>query len=336
MPDETRLLSSQPSRHQPPPRRRRRMSRGQRWTIGILLFLTILAALAVGAVLLAEFRMEDAGTIEALVPGEGTYLVVGSDSRENLPDDLEGNFGDFGGARADVIMLMQVVDDRVQLLSIPRDLKVEIPGEGTDKVNAAYAFGGPELLVDTVAQATGIPINHYLEVDFGGFAGIVDALGGIELDFPAPARDLKSGLEVDEAGSQVVDGATALAYARSRSYEELRDGEWQTVRGGDIERTGRQREVMLEILAKASSPTGMVRSPLVLNQVTGNITGDSTVTPLLLVRTGWAFRSAGETEAVTLPVVGSSENGVSYLVRDEPRATEVLEAFAAGRPLPVE
>lgn len=312
------------------------MSRGQRWTIGILLFLTILAALAVGAVLLAEFRMEDAGTIEALAPGEGTYLVVGSDSRENLPDDLEGNFGDFGGARADVIMLMQVVDDRVQLLSIPRDLKVEIPGEGTDKVNAAYAFGGPELLVDTVAQATGIPINHYLEVDFGGFAGIVDALGGIELDFPAPARDLKSGLEVDEAGSQVVDGATALAYARSRSYEELRDGEWQTVSGGDIERTGRQREVMLEILAKASSPTGMVRSPLVLNQVTGNITADSTVTPLLLVRTGWAFRSAGETEAVTLPVVGSSENGVSYLVRDEPRATEVLEAFAAGRPLPVE
>lgn len=311
------------------------MSRGQRWIIGILLLLVMFAALAVGAIFLAEFRMEDAGALESLASGEGTYLVVGSDSRENLPDDLDGNFGDFGGARADVIMLMQVADDRVQLLSIPRDLKVDIPGQGTNKVNAAYALGGPDLLVDTVAQATGIPINHYLEVDFGGFAEIVDALGGIELDFPAPARDLKSGLQVDEAGTQQVDGATALAYARSRSYEELRSGEWHSVGGGDIERTGRQREVLLKILAKASSPSGMIRSPLVLNQVTGNLTADSTVTPLVLVRTGWAFRSAGETEAVTLPVVGSSENGVSYVVRDEPRASEVLEAFAAGQPLPV-
>lgn len=337
MPEETRVIRTQPTRPKAQPSRRRRsMSRGQRWVIAILALLVVLAALAVGAVFLADFRMQDAGTLDSLAAGEGTFLVVGSDSRENLPDDLEGNFGDFGGARADVVMLMQVVDDRIQLLSIPRDLKVEIPGQGTNKVNAAYAIGGPDLLVATVAQATGIPVNHYLEVNFGGFADIVDALGGIELDFPAPARDLKSGLQVDEAGTQVVDGATALAYARSRSYEELRDGEWQSVSGGDIERTGRQREVLLEILDKASSPTGMARSPLVLNQVTGNLTGDSTVTPLLLVRMGWAFRSAAETEAITLPVVGSTENGVSYVVRDEPRATEVLEAFVAGRPLPKE
>lgn len=312
------------------------MSRGQRWVIGILLLLVVVAALAVGAVFLAEFRMDDAGRLDALSSGEGTFLVVGSDSRENLPDDLEGSFGDFAGARADVIMLMQVVDDRLQLLSIPRDLKVDIPGQGTNKVNAAYAFGGPDLLVETVSQATGIPINHYLEVDFGGFAGIVDALGGIELDFPAPARDLKSGLQVDEAGTQVVDGATALAYARSRTYQELHAGEWQTVGGGDIERAGRQREVLIEILGRTSSPGGMLRSPVVLNQVTANLTADSSVNPLLLVRSGWAFRSAGETQAVTLPVVGTTESGVSYLVRDEPGATEVLEAFAAGQRLPVD
>lgn len=309
------------------------MSRGQRWTVGILAFLVVVAALAVGAVLLAEMQMEDAGRLPSLAAGEGTYLVVGSDSREDLPDDLEGNFGDFAGARADVIMLMQVIDDRVQLLSIPRDLRVEIPGHGVDKVNAAYAFGGPDLLVDTVARETGLAINHYLEVDFGGFADIVDALGGIELEFGAPARDDKSGLAVEEAGTQEVDGATALAYARSRNYQELHDGEWQAARQGDIERTGRQREVLLEILDKASSPGGIIRSPAVLNQVTSNLTADSSVSPLLLLRTGWAFRSADETEAVTLPVVGASENGVSYLVRDEPAATQVLEAFAAGRPL---
>lgn len=310
------------------------MRRGQRWTLGILAFLVVLAALALGAVFLAEVQMEDAGELPSLAAGEGTFLVVGSDSRENLPEDLEGSFGDFGGARADVIMLMQVVDDRVQLLSIPRDLRVEIPDQGVNKVNAAYAFGGPDLLVETVTGATGIDVNHYLEVDFGGFAEIVDAVGGIELDFPAPARDEKSGLSIEEPGTRVVDGATALAYARSRSYQELRDGEWQSVGGGDIERAGRQREVLLKILDQASSPEGIVRSPAVLNQVTSNLTADSSVSPLLLLRTGWAFRSADETEAVTLPVVGASENGVSYVVRDEPAATEVLEAFAAGRPLP--
>lgn len=337
MTDKTRVLPEQgPGRSADdrPRRRRRRMTRGQRWVVRILGLLVILAALAVGAVLFADFQMEDAGALPSLADGEGTYLVVGSDSRENLPDDLGGNFGDFAGERADVIMLMQVVGDRRQLLSIPRDLRVEIPGHGADKVNAAYAFGGPDLMVETVAAETGISINHYLEVDFGGFAHIVDALGGIELDFPAPARDLKSGLEVEEAGRQVVDGETALAYARSRSYEELRDGEWRQAGGGDIERTGRQREVLLEILSKASSPGGMVRSPAVLNQVTANLTADSSVTPLLLLRTGWAFRSAGGTETATLPVVGTTENGVSFVVREEPAATEVLEAFAAGRPMP--
>lgn len=332
MTDETRLIESTPSA----PRRRRRMSRGQRWFIRILLFLVLLLALAVGAVLFADFQMDSTGRLAALEEGSDVFLVVGSDSRENLPDDLEGNFGDFAGERADVIILMQVTDDAVQMLSLPRDLKVEIPGHGTDKINAAYAYGGPDLLVETVTAATGIPVGHYMEVDFGGFAEIVDALGGIELDFPHPARDSKSGLDVGEAGLQEVDGATALAYARSRSYEELIDGEWQSTSGGDVARTGRQREVLMEIIDKASSPTGVLRSPLVLNEVTSNLTVDETVTPLLLARTGWGFRSAGATQALTLPVVGSTEGGIAYVVRAEPQATEVLEAFAAARPLPVE
>lgn len=310
------------------------MSRGQRWIIRILVILVLLAALAVGAVFFADFRMGSTGPLGSLAGGQQTFLVVGSDSRENLPDDLEGKFGDFGGERADVIILLQVVDDTVQLLSIPRDLKVEIPGHGTNKVNAAYAFGGPDLLVETVTGATGVAVGHYMEVDFAGFAGIVDSLGGIELEFAHPARDLKSGLMVEEAGTQVVDGATALAYARSRTYEELIDGTWQSTSGGDIARTGRQRQVLLEILDKASSPSGMVRSPLVVNEVTANLTVDESVTPILLARTAWGFRSAGSTQAVTLPVVGSTEGGVSYVVRSEPRATEVLEAFAAGRRLP--
>jgi LCP family protein required for cell wall assembly len=302
--------------------------------IGILLLLVLGVAALVGAGFLAEFQMQDAGPMPSLAAGDGVYLIVGSDSRENLPDDLDqGFFGDFGGARADVIILAQVVEGRRQLLSIPRDLRVEIPGHGVDKVNAAYAYGGPNLLVETVAMATGIRPNHYLEVEFGGFAGIIDALGGIELDVPYPARDNKSGLSI-EAGVQKVDGATALAYARSRSYEELRDGQWVAQGGGDIARAARQREVLTKMMSEASSPSGLIRSPLVITAIGSHLTADPGLTVFDLARTGWAMRSSDATESVTLPVVGIEEGGISYLVRDDPAAGDVLNAFAAGQPLP--
>ncbi len=293
------------------------------------------AAALVGATFLADFQMEDAGPMPSLAAGDGVYLIVGSDSRENLPDDLDqGFFGDFGGSRADVIILAQVADGRRQLLSLPRDLKVEIPGHGVDKINAAYAYGGPDLLAETVAIATGIRPNHYLEVEFGGFAGIIDALGGIELDVPYAARDNKSGL-VLEPGVQKVNGATALAYARSRSYEEFRDGQWVAQGGGDIARAARQREVLTKMMAGAASPSGLIRSPLVVTAVGSHLTADSELTIFDLARTGWDMRSAGVTESMTLPVFGSEEGGISYLVRDDPAATEVLNAFSAGQPLPV-
>ena len=314
-------------------RRRRRFSRGQRWFIRILLLLVLGTAALLGMAVIADFQMGDAGNLPSLAEGDGVYLIVGSDNRENLPDDLEGSFGDFAGARADVIILAQVANGRRQLLSIPRDLKVDIPGEGTNKINAAYAFGGPDLLVETVAEATGIRPNHYLEVEFAGFAGIVDAVGGIELDIPYPARDAKSGLEI-QAGTQTVDGATALAYARSRSYEELRDGEWVAQGGGDIARAARQREVLTKIMAEASSVSGLVRSPWVMGAVGSNLTADSNLSLFTLAATGWAMRSASETDSVTLPVFGVEEGGVSYLERDEPAATEVLDAFSAKQPLP--
>jgi LCP family protein required for cell wall assembly len=293
------------------------------------------AAALVGATFLADFQMEDAGPMPSLAAGDGVYLIVGSDSRENLPDDLDqGFFGDFGGSRADVIILAQVADGRRQLLSLPRDLKVEIPGHGVDKINAAYAYGGPDLLAETVAIATGIRPNHYLEVEFGGFAGIIDALGGIELDVPYAARDNKSGL-VLEPGVQKVNGATALAYARSRSYEEFRDGQSVAQGGGDIARAARQREVLTKMMAGAASPSGLIRSPLVVTAVGSHLTADSELTIFDLARTGWDMRSAGVTESMTLPVFGSEEGGVSYLVRDDPAATEVLNAFSARQPLPV-
>jgi anionic cell wall polymer biosynthesis LytR-Cps2A-Psr (LCP) family protein len=113
-----------------------------------------------------------------------TFLLIGSDSRENIPDDFADVFGSAGGQRADVIMLVQVMpDDSVaRLLSIPRDLKVDLDGRGTQKINAAYAYGGGSLLVSTVRRVTGLPIHHYVEVDFAGFAAIVDEVGGVTIN----------------------------------------------------------------------------------------------------------------------------------------------------------
>lgn len=322
-----------PSAPPSPPVRPRRFSRGQRWVIRILLLLVVVTAALVGLALYTESQMADAGTLPALAAGDGIYLIVGSDSRENLPDELGGFFGDFPGARADVIILAQVAGGRRQLLSIPRDLKVDVPGHGTQKINAAYALGGPDLLVESVALATGIRANHYLEVQFGGFAAIVDALGGIELNFPYAARDLKSGLAV-EAGTQTVNGATALAYARSRTYEEFRDGDWVSEGSGDIARTGRQREVLMKIMSQASSVSGVVRSPLLLNAVGTYLTSDSGTNVFALARTGWAMQTASATDSVTLPVQISEEGGVSYVIRVEPAATEVINAFVTRSPLP--
>ena len=312
---------------------RRRFSRGQRLVLWLLTLLVLVCAALIGLALYTESRMTDAGTLTALAPGDGVYLIVGSDNRANLPDDLEGSFGDFPGARADVIILAQVAGDHRQLLSIPRDLKVDVPGHGTEKINAAYALGGPDLLVETVALNTGIRASHYLEVEFGGFAAIVDALGGIELDFPYPARDIKSGLAV-EAGTQVVDGATALAYARSRTYEEFRDGQWVGEAGGDIARTARQREVLLKIMSKTSSTSGLIRSPLVMGAVGSYLTADAGTNVFALARFGWSLQTASATDSASLPVAISTEGGVSYVIRVEPAATAMLDAFATRAPLP--
>ncbi|MGH8915289.1 MAG: LCP family protein, partial [Acidimicrobiia bacterium] len=121
------------------------------------------------------------------------FLVVGSDSREEL-DDLD-NFGRVEGRRGDVIMLVRLdqATGSARMLSIPRDLWVDIPGNGMGRINAAYSYGGPSLMVQTIRENLGIEVNHYVEIGFVGFTSMVDELGGIELTFPNAARDLSSG-----------------------------------------------------------------------------------------------------------------------------------------------
>jgi LCP family protein required for cell wall assembly len=273
---------------------------------------------------------------ETIDQGFRNILIVGSDSREDLPEGFD-NFGSFSGERTDVIMVAHVIPgEGGQLLSLPRDLKVAIPDNGTNRINAAFVFGGPDLLVQTIQNNFNIPIHHYVEIDFGGFARVVDSLGGLTKTFDNPARDLKSGLNVD-AGTQVMDGETALAYARSRSYQELINGSWQSVDGSDIGRTHRQQEVLLMMFDEATSPSSAFSLPSFATTFAEQITADAGFTPSVMIDLGRAVMSlsSGEIETKTLPVKGSTEGGVAYVVPIEPDATAVVDAFIAGEPFPV-
>lgn len=298
------------------PTRRRRPFR----TFLFLLLFGFVLIVGVTWVAVQAIPSFEADLASAPITSAPTYLLIGSDSRENL-GDLEGEFGSFAGERADVIMIAQPVGGEVRLLSLPRDLKVEIPGNGTNKINAAYAFGGAELLAETIRTNFGIPIHQAIEVDFAGFAELVDAAGGIAIEFPYEARDIKSGLSVP-AGTDVLNGAMAVAYVRSRSYEELRDGNWVSVNADDLGRTGRQQIALKALVSSMASPAGIFRVPSVLGALDAGLKRDESLGPInLLVSAGFAYR--GQIEAVTLPVLFSNEGGVSFVVENGAEAKEV-------------
>lgn len=261
-----------------------------------------------------------------------TFLLVGSDSRAGL-DDLT-NFGNAGGARGDVIMLVQIHagSSEAQILSIPRDLWVDIPGEGSNRINAAYAFGGPSLMVETIQQNLGLSVNHYVEIDFVGFEDMVDELGGIVITFPNPARDEKSGLDVG-AGTQTLDGGMALAYARSRHYQELQNGSWVGVDANDIGRTARQRDVIRAIVSKMKSPGSIGEAGSIAGAMAQHMTIDSGLATSSAASLFWDFKGilTGSIEGTTLPVSGTTIRGASVVVAKEPEASEMLAAFRAGQ-----
>jgi LCP family protein required for cell wall assembly len=190
---------------------------------------------------------------EVLATNEGpaeNYLIVGSDTRDVVDEDAEdaGLFlGDEvgEGGRSDTIMILRRdPESGAALLSIPRDLWVpiaEIDDEG--KINWAY-IGGPRRLAATITQALGIPIHHYVEVDFAGFQRLVDEIGGVEICVENAAQDSNSGLAL-EPGCNTLDGRMALSYARSRQYREWRDGEWREEGGApDLNRIARQQHFL--------------------------------------------------------------------------------------------
>lgn len=261
------------------------------------------------------------------------FLLVGVDSREGFSDDDRdiGTVGDVQSQLADTIMILRrEKGGGASLVSIPRDLWVEIPGEGGGKINSAYR-GGVPLVSQTITESLGIPIHHHVEIDLYGFRELVDELDGVEMEFEYAARDERSGLDV-QPGVQVLDGSMALAYARSRYYQEWRDGDWQQDPRADLGRIERQQRF---VSAAVDQTLGAVRSDpysmgRLVDAVIGAVVIDQRLDPL---DAAGALRAAAEDgfQPITLPVYGDEAEGQS-IVRLSDEAEPTLNYFRGTAP----
>jgi LCP family protein required for cell wall assembly len=268
-------------------------------------------------------RIDLSGVLDPVSGDATNYLLVGSDSRAEF--DPEGQSG-VEGLRADTIIVLRVTAEGTSMMSIPRDLWVQIADTGEmGRINGAYNRGAANL-VRTVQANLDIPVHHYMEVGFGSFVGLVDAIGGVTIDFPHPAFDPGSGLNVTTTGPVVLDGAQALAYARSRTYTEVIDGREVLEPSADLGRQQRQQD----FLRTALSEVGATRNPVTLVRVADSMSSE------LIVDSGLGFweattlvRRLGASDPVTvvLPTEGVRRGRAAVLVLAEPAAQQVLEGF---------
>lgn len=250
---------------------------------------------------------------DRVVADAQNWLVVGSDARTEDPttgsNATEDPFRP-GAQRADTIMLVHLTADRddAYIVSFPRDSWVRIPGHGTAKINAAFSYGGPSLLIATFEQLTGIRIDHYAAVDFVGFREMTDALGGVDVRLRETVRDPRSG-EVFEAGVNHLDGEAALAFVRQR----------YGLPDGDFDRMKRQQAFLRALMSKAVSANTLT-NPLKLNRLldaaTESVTADETLSGNDLRGLAFSLRDLRTDDVgfLTVPVDTTADRGGQSVV----------------------
>jgi LCP family protein required for cell wall assembly len=319
----------------PLPRRRR---------LPTLLLITLVVAVAGAAGILAAARstadaVPRVGKVDSVLspsdPTVDNYLLVGSDSRAN-GDPNTGQDGGVTGNRSDTIMVLRYdkASGSAALLSIPRDLWVNVPGHTSKRrINSAFN-DGPDVLVRTVQTELGIPVHHFVEIDFGGFESLVNALGGVEVCFKYRARDAHTGLDVAAPGCHLLNGTQALAYARSRHFEEYRKGEWREDPTSDLGRSKRQRDFVNRCLQKALAEVkaNPFRAGELVTAMSAGLRIDEALNPLDAAA---SLRSAVAEGlgAYSLPVVNKTIGGNAVLELGD-GADKVLAWFRGDGPPP--
>lgn len=319
-----------PSRSPRIPRAHLPARRVFKWALTVLVIFVIAWPLYLWYLVDSQLNRVDA--LSALPASEGeTWLIAGSDQRS---DGSDGGVKQpwVQGARADSIMLLRKVNGVAELVSLPRDTAVEIPGHGLNKLNASYAFGGPKLLVKTVEGVSGVKVDHYVEVTMGAVTQLVDAAGGVELCLDYDVADADSALKW-KSGCHQADGATALAFSRMRHQDPR----------GDIGRAERQRQVVSKLSRTLITPSTFL-NPLkqrnLANAGASNLTCDSDSGAWALGKMLFAYRSASSNSLTGVPPIAKMAyyrggHGAMVLL-DQQKAPGFWSAFKKGTLQPSE
>jgi len=328
----------------------RQRRRRRRTIIGVTIFLIITTLLISSGVAYVRWRLGQINRLKVSglssdVAGKVmNVLVVGSDSRARLTGEAAAQAGkaQFGSTeRSDTIMVLHIdpAQKKAAILSIPRDLYLPIAGTGrSDKVNSAFSSGGAQRLIATIQQGLGIRINHYAEVDFVGFKDIVDAVGGVPIFVPTPARDAFTGLQIGKAGCLNLDGIAALAWVRSRHYEYLSQGKWVEDGRADIGRIERQQDFIRRMMKKAFSAG--ISNPLTLNRLIGigvnNLTIDESMSTGDITTLARRFNSLDPdtVQTLTLPGNGTYVGDMAVIMLDKAAAQAPLDLLNGKNPEP--
>ncbi|MBT2507604.1 LCP family protein [Streptomyces sp. ISL-98] len=319
-----------PPRTGPAPDWRRRIK------VGSLTLVVVLLAVSIGTYFWADSKLKREVDLAKVIerPGEGdgtNYLIVGSDSREGMTADDKKKLhtGSAEGKRTDSMMILHDGSNGPTLISLPRDSDVEIPSfKGSEsgklfpaqgrrvKLNAAYAEDGPELLVRTVEHNTNLRIDHYVEIGFAGFANIVDAIGGVEIDIPKAFKDKKSGADF-QAGKQTLDGEQSLAFVRTR----------YAFANSDLDRTKNQQKFLAALASQTATP-GTILNPFKLYPTMGagldTLIVDKDMSLWDLGQMFFAMKgvTGGEGTSMNIPISGSSGGN---LVWDKAKVAQLVK-----------
>jgi LCP family protein required for cell wall assembly len=272
-------------------------------------------------------------------------LVIGSDSRAGDTPSQAASLGvTTDGQRSDVVKIVHVdpATGQIRVLSIPRDTMVTVAGDTTqvgqyNRINATYNTG-PDQLVQTIEADFGIPINHVVQVNFTGFRGAVDAIGGINLNFPVPAKDDYTGLNITQPGCQHLNGGYSLAVARSRHYQYYQGGYWQTDGTSDFGRIQRQNAFLKALINQAESRYNPLTINAFIGSVVQGVTIDNTFTSAGLIQLAQEFHSfsSASLATATMPTYQQSSNAfASYgdvLYVQQPDAQQTITQFLGQAP----
>jgi LCP family protein required for cell wall assembly len=287
-----------------------------------------------------EGQVATTTTIALVEPDAANFLVTGADNGACV-DQIDPTIGDREGLgeRSDTIMVWRVnpVANQLVVLSFPRDLWVTLPGGRKGRINEAYRRNDPSRLIDALQLNFGVPVDHYVQIDFCAFRELVDAVGGVAVPFEYPARDRRSGLAIGETGCVNLGGDMALSYVRSRHYEyedPVGSGNWIKDGTSDFGRISRQQDFVRRTISKVVNE-GLYSPDVAAALIEANreyLVTDAELTPRRMLEFANTLRSLDPSQVTTYRIESITEltatgDDVQRPLLQNPNMRAILSVF---------